>query len=243
MPYNNLVIISQKIHDYLYDNVENNIERYLDGDFCDLYSENGWNININSCQVNMTILEGLDASSNLSSLDISNSMLVWQALSNLTPAMACDSRIWTRMSHVEALSFSRERWIKNKKTKEDIIKAIRTHFFARTLTQYRDDHSISRLWWSSWFANKIGKEEHRMILDVLFKRADTRLNIMDRSGITMRECLVRVVFAYIVESWPMSAEQMRMFLKAINFHGSGRVFEMLSEEEIREFLSNCMVEI
>jgi hypothetical protein len=241
MAYNDLIIISQKVHDYLYENIEKNLDRYIDGDFSDLYNENGWNINISSFKVNMEHLKYLDSSSDSAHLDIKNSRLVWQALHSLTPAMACDSRIWTRISHVEALSFSRQRWIKNKDSKENIIRDIRKHFFARTLTQYRDDHSIARLWWSIWFARKVNRPDTDSVLNILFSKADTRQSIIERSGISTREYLIRAIFDYIHKFPNINSKQIKDFMKSINFHGSGIVFEALDDSEVERFLDSCML--
>lgn len=242
MALENLKYLSEKEHESLLSHYQDNRDKYLNGDFKDLIGSYGWNMEIKDIQVNFQHFEDLDASSDSSELDVENSFAVWRALSNITPTVATDSRIWTRISHSEGFEFTRKRWLllRNFKNDKDIDKSIRKHFFATGRTQYRDDNAIARLWWSAWIAHQINPDNPRSVLETLFNRADTRSNIIERPGIATRAKLVKPLIEVIDQHWPLSEREVREFMIAVNLYGGGIVFEALSDSDIDRFLEKCL---
>lgn len=244
MTIQNLKYLSLKAHDQLIEEYKENKHRYIDGDFSDALNTHGWNTELKDIQVDFSEFKKLDASSANSSLDVENSLLVWRALHNLTPTLASDSRVWTRITHAEGFEYTKQRWITIQNLKSDIAieKSIRKHFFATGRTQFRDDNGISRLWWSAWVAHQISPGDQRSVLEILFNRADTRSNIVERPSITTREPLIQPLIVFIRNNWPLHETELREFMKAVNLYGGGIIFEALSEVRIHNFLKECLSE-
>lgn len=162
-----------------------NIERYLNGDFAEFSDLLDWNKETRF-SIDVGLLAGLDATSG-SEVEVSNSLLVWRSLSDLTPAAAREPRIWTRLSHVECLGFSRARWLKSTDEHSKAAKLVHTHFFGESVTRARDDHSIGRLWWNSYIASRVAAADPGVsvedVLKVFLARADVRLSTIERPGI------------------------------------------------------------
>ncbi|MDH5928879.1 DUF6339 family protein [Vibrio lentus] len=242
MALEKLKYLSEKVHESLLSNHKSNRDKYLNGDFKDLIGSYGWNMEIKDILVDFKHFEDLDASSDSSILDIKNSLTVWRALSNITPTIATDSRVWTRITHSEGLEFTRKRWllIKDLKTHEKIDESIKRHFFAIGRNQYRDDNAIARLWWSAWFAHQLSPDNPRSVLEIMFSTADIRQATIERPGIAIRLELLKPLMEKIGQNTDLKRAEIRAFIKAINLYGGGVVFEALSRNEIDEHLNRWL---
>jgi hypothetical protein len=105
-----LRVISPEILDQLRDSVEENLERYISGDFKDIATENGWDIDVD-LSFDEDILAELDGKNETPEVAVSNSMIVSQAFLGLAPNLAAEERVWTRLCHLECLKYARERWL------------------------------------------------------------------------------------------------------------------------------------
>jgi hypothetical protein len=140
-----LKYVSNETVDGLRSSIAQNLRRYTAGDFTDLLNESDWSIEL-GLDVDLSPLSGLDPSGTPAA-EAANSRLVWNALRGLSPSLACEEGIWVRLTHVECLDYSRERWLDGK-TGNDVIEGlVRKHFFASGVTMRRDDNALSRLWW------------------------------------------------------------------------------------------------
>ncbi|MCD9505483.1 DUF6339 family protein [Photobacterium phosphoreum] len=242
MALENLKYLSEKEHENLLNQYQDNKDKYLNGDFKEFINSYGWNMEIKDIQVDFQYFKHLDASSDSSELDVENSLTVWRALRNISPTVATDSRVWTRISHSEGFEFTRKRWLllRTFKTDKEVNTSIRKHFFATGRTQYRDDNAIARLWWSAWIAHQVNPDNPRFVLETLFNRADTRSNIIERPGIATRSKLVKPLIEVIDQHWPLNEREVREFMIAVNLYGGGIVFEALSDSDINNFLEKCL---
>lgn len=224
----------------LRDKVSVHRDRYAFGDFLDLEKENGWAIEALSVEVDHGALSTLDGTSSGAATETENSLIVYGALKGMTPAIAREERVWVRLTHIECLAFSRDRWLKGKDN-EDLDKAVHLHLFARTLNQTRDDNAIARLWWNAHIATIADPEDPRGALRLILKTADIRSNFVERTGtITRRPLSKAVVRAMRSEPWITSSERaFREFMIALNRNGSGILFEILSPEEVDGFMQTC----
>src|SRR5262245_56202102 len=134
----------------LREKVHQNYDRYTKGDFRDLAKDIGWSIEL-GLQVDLDRLRGLDPSEG-ADFEIKNAMLVGRTLGALSAALAAEERIWGRLTHLECLEFTRQRWLKGG-SKDERIRDINKHYFAGTRTGVRDDNSVSRLWWAAYIAH------------------------------------------------------------------------------------------
>lgn len=239
MSQKKLRYLGKKALDNLYTEILENIERYRSGDFLDLVAQGNWNSEL-SIAVDLGILQDLDPSGG-PEVEVENSLLVWKALHAMTPAMACEDRIWTRLSHVECLEYSRARWLDKKKDDTATAKSVRTHFFAPSLTACRDDHSIGRLWWNAKIAKDIRPSDQKSALELILKSADIRLSFVERSWTSSRQSIASAILKIMEnQSWVTDSESnYRNFMKVINRQGGGKVFELMSPTQLDKFITKC----
>ncbi len=234
-----LTYLAKKTLEELNQDILNNLDRYREGDFSDLVSLGGWSIKL-SVDIDMDPLLDLDPSKTREA-EIDNSLLVWKALHNMTPALACEDRIWTRLSHVECLDYSRKRWIKDGDD-ESVLKDVATHFFAPTQLGFRDDHAIAKLWWNAKIAKDIWPNDQRGALKLILKTADIRSNLVERAWTGGRPCLAGSILRLMErQSWVTSSElSYRELMKVVNHRGGGIIFELLSDSQLDSFMDECV---
>lgn len=233
--------VSEQVVEGLRGGIAENMDRYCSGDFVDLSRELNWGIELNSVKVDPERLTELDPSSNSSELDIKNSLVVYGALDGLTPNIARDERIWVRLCHVECLDYARTRWgIPD--SAESAVPHIEKHFFARTLTQTRDDNALSRLWWLAYIAHETCPEDPEFVLNNILKSADIRMNTIERALTGARVPLMAgIVRALDSEPWLSEAEKnFRKYMKVLNREGGGMLFETWKEAQVDSFMKKCI---
>lgn len=233
-----LMCLSEKTANYLFENISENIERYKSGNFDDLAIEYGWSVELQT-RVDFEPLKGLDGSSGQDS-EVKNALLVWESLKDLTPGMACENRIWARITHLEGLKYSRERWLITN-SDETVIKSVKDHFFADTRTKWRDDNAISRLWWVAYVANLAQPENQKLALQQILSKADIRSNFIERSRISSRpKFAAGILRAMMNDSWIVDKEiNYRTFMKELNKYGGGLLFEAWPDYDVDKFISQC----
>ncbi len=223
-------------------NIDAHIPRYLNGDFRDLACQPSWDVPL-TIEFDPEILAQLDVTQqqNITQIDIANSKTVGMALASLTPALANEERIWVRLSHVEALEYSRKRWLSGKQG-DALTNAIKIHCFAETQTRVRDDHSISRLWWNWYIAKTCWPDAPERALGLILKTADIRSNFVERVWLTSRQALASATLrAMDSEPWVTLTEaNFRNFMKQINQFGGGLVFEALDQSQCDAFIADCV---
>jgi hypothetical protein len=226
----------------LEDKVEENLERYVNGNFQDLTRANGWSIEL-QLEVDLEPITKLDSQVSPEA-EIKNSITVWKALSKLSPTLASENRIWTRLTHLEGLEFSRQRWLSGKaaEDKTSLAIAIKTHFFADTHTKRRDDNAISRLWWNAYIAKLILPDQQEVALKALLKTADIRSNLIERPRTVSRPLLAAgIVRAMNRDPWITQIENnFRTFMKTLNKFGGGELFEVMTGDEIDVLISQVI---
>ena len=235
-----LKYLSQQASDYLFDSVKENLERYKTGNFLELAEGMGKSIEL-------TIKVDLDTLKNLvmekdAEAEISNSLIIWNVFNKLHPSLACENRLWTRLSHIECLEYARNRWLDVKSNQEDKLEQdIRTHFFANTQTKYRDDNAISRLWWNAYIAKLAAPNNQEQALRIILKTADIRSNFIERPRTVSRPFIAAgIVRIMMTKTWITEKQRhFREFMIALNRQGGGKVFEMWSENKVDEFMIQC----
>ena len=174
--------------------------------------------------------------------EVKNSLLVWNVFSKLTPSLASEDRIWTRLTHLEGLAFARDRWLTGKtKERSTAVAAIKKHFFAGTQTKRRDDNAISRLWWNAYIAKLVAPDSQEQALKALLKTADIRQAVIERPRTASRLSLTAgIVRAMDRDPWLTKAESnFREFIKVVNKFGGGELFEVMGSEEIDALIDDC----
>lgn len=235
-----LKYLSIDIVNELSNGVKNNLSRYKKGDFSDLSENNGWGIELKSVSLDTGILQDLEGASG-AEVEFRNSNRVYGALKGMTPYLASEDRIWTRLTHVECLEYSRKRWLSEKDEDSPMTKKIKAHFFAGTLPKIRDDNAVSRLWWNAYISRICYPEDPELALKLIVSKADIRSNFVERSWITSRVKIAGgIIRAMNKNPWVIEKEEnYRVFMKTINKYGGGKLFEIMSDYMIDEFMTNC----
>jgi hypothetical protein len=236
----NLKYLSIDVLNELSNTVENNLSRYQSGDFDDLSEINGWGIELKSVTVDTGMLKGLEGASGAEA-EYRNSKLVYEALKGMTAHVAQEDRIWTRLTHVECLEYSRKRWLSEKDDDSQMAKKIKAHFFADTSTRIRDDNAIARLWWNAYIATICFPVDPELALKVIVSKADIRSNFVERSWITSRTKIAGgIIRAMNSDSWVVEKEDnYRIFMKTVNKYGGGKLFEIMSDQMVDQFINQC----
>lgn len=196
-------------------------------------------------EANLAPLSQLNPS-NRSEDQVQNSLLVWEALSELSPNLASEGAIWAYLTHFEGFKFAQQRWLskfsKTKlmfpKQKEEFLKTVKKHFFAQGRTGCRDDNAIGLLWWNAYIANDLFSGEIERGLKAILRSADIRQATIERPGTYIRQPLLRGV-ARLLEDEPWLTDKeahFRDFAKVLNRRGGGLLFETMSESAVLAFL-------
>jgi len=230
--------VDESVATQLRDSVPQHLARYRNETFDDLAQAQSWS-NSTRFKLKPELLSGLETVAD-SAHDADAALTVWAALPEITPSLAREGRIWTRLCHVECLPYARKRWI-SKKSDEAVTKEIRAHFFANSWTAIRDDNAIGRLWWGAYVAYRAMPEDHENAVRTLFRRTDTRSNVMERPWLGSRPPIARTVLkaAMDIPNVTASETNFREFMKALNRSGSGALFELMTDEELNRFATAC----
>lgn len=237
-----LKALSQEVLDDLRENVEENLELYVDGDFLQLAKKNGWEVDV-PVEVDFASLSNLDGEGEHGNppVAVKNSLLVWHAFKGLSANLAAEERIWVRLSHMECLSYSRARWLDRTKGREAILADIQKHFFAKGVTGVRDDNAVSRLWWNARVAFLASQDDVEDGLRKILKTSDYRQSLIERPRMTSRKPVVAgVLRALAKDDWLGVERNHRAFHVALNRLGGGVVYEIMSEAEIDCFMEKCI---
>lgn len=234
-----LLYVGQQVADDLKNNIPENIFRYKEGNFLDLEAMGDWRIPL-SLDADLDGLKNLTADGG-SDNEIQNSITVGHALCKLTPTLARENRIWIRLSHIECLEYSRNRWLQIGNDDESVTKDVSKHFFAPTLTSCRDDHAISRLWWSHHIAKQIMPDNPARALKKILALADIRQGLVERPGIGARPVLGRGIIRLLeIEERLIEGKLFGRFMKKVNLMGAGIAFEVWDDCRIDQFMAHCL---
>ncbi|MGE4046174.1 MAG: DUF6339 family protein [Acetobacteraceae bacterium] len=234
-----LKYLSSATIDGLRATISQNVALYLEGSFSELMRDGEWSVEL-ALDVDLAPLADLDPEPSAVA-EVQNSRLVWRTLGQLKPSLAYEEGIWVRLTHVECLEYSRSRWLAGVTDPAEMEKQVALHFFARTLNGRRDDNAISRLWYNAYIAYQIIPDPALPALEVMLRRADSRLTFLERSLTGSRARLAAgVVRVGLSQPWINATEgNFREFFKVLNRRGGGRVFEAMSDEKIDMFMLDC----
>jgi cytidylate kinase len=233
-----LRLLSQPVVDQLAGQIEANIDRYRAGDFADLAQQNGWSIESRLASWDPAIVGQLDPSGTPEA-EVRNSLIVWKGLAGMTPALAREERLWSRLCHIECLEFARARWLNGSDKDANLV---RIHFFASGTTGCRDDNAIGRLWWNAHVASLACPDDVEEGLRRLLKRANYRMQIIERANTGFREPLVRgIVRMLAAEPWlDLDDQAIVDFMIDVNKRSGSIVFEALDDDAVDKHLTRCL---
>lgn len=221
--------------------ISENIERYRARDFIDLSADIGWQVDTSTVSIDTDKLAELIYVKGSVDEDLKNSIIVYEALEGMTPAIAMDERVWVRLTHIECLDYSRKRWLRiedQEKLEGDITK----HMFASGRDKIRDDNAISRLWWNAHIAKMIEPSDPKSALEMMLLTSDYRMAFVERPLTSARLPLARAIVRSLRNnSW--IAERKDNFLRfmiELNRDAGGILFEALSEADADKMIESCI---
>lgn len=177
-----------------------------------------------------------------SETDVDNALVVYNALSRLTPHQAAIERMWVYLCHRDCPNYVAGRWLNgNPNTSEDAVRKIRNHFFAVGNRALIRDNAVSRLWWLGKIAHDIDPDDPRKFLTILLHRQDVRSALIERPSVSMNQRVLSGIYAVMVEHWTngralFEREIFRSWMVALNRRGGVVLLDGLREEALRRLL-------
>ena len=177
-----------------------------------------------------------------SATDVENALIVFDALSGLTPHQASIERMWAYLCHNDHLQYVTARWLSRRPEKDDIaIRNVRNHFFAAGNRALIRDNAISRLWWLGKIAHEVDSENPREFLTILLHRQDVRSALIERPSISMNRRILRAIYQVMRGHWADGGslfvrETFRSWMIALNRRGGVVLLDALPKESLGELL-------
>ena len=177
-----------------------------------------------------------------SGTDVDNALIVFDALSELTPHQASIERMWAYLCHTDHPQYVTARWLNRRPEKDDIaIRNVRNHFFATGNRALIRDNGISRLWWLGNIAHEVDSENPREFLTILLHRQDVRSALIERPSISMNRRILRAIYQVMRGHWADGGalfvrEAFRSWMIALNRRGGVVLLDALPEESLGELL-------
>jgi hypothetical protein len=233
-----LKLLSAVVVDQLASCIGQHVERYASGDFRELAQQSGWAIETKLAKWDPSVVDNLDPAGGPEA-EIKNSLLIFNALEGMTPALAREERLWVRLCHIECLDYARQRWLKGA---ADVQQQAKLHFFAPSLSGCRDDNAMGRLWWNGYVASLASPDDVELGLRRLLARANIRLQVVDRADTAFRLPLIQGIFRILgSETWFASYDAaIADFMFEVNKRSGGIVFEALEPAAVDDHLAICL---
>ena len=174
--------------------------------------------------------------------DVGNALIVFSALSSLTPHQATFEGIWVYICHCDCPQYVSWRWPgKRPPDAEADAKNIRNHFFAKGNRALIRDNGISRLWWLGKIANDAAPDEPRKFLEILLHLQDVRSALIERPSISMNRDVLRGIYEVMREHWDNGGELFkrgvfRAWMKELNLQGGVILLDALPKEALMSLL-------
>lgn len=157
-------------------------------------------------------IEGTKPSDN----DAENALIMYEALSVLTPWQAIDERFWVWLTHFECAEYIAKRWLGSRpKDSKKAIKQVENHFFARDSRAMIRDNGVSRLWWLGYIAHKVYSDEPNLFLEIVLHRQDVRSALIERPSVSMNTEVLTGIFDVMREHWQDGGQQAPLFKREV----------------------------
>lgn len=179
---------------------------------------------------------------NASETDVDNALVVYNALSRLTPHQAAIERMWVYLCHCDCPKYVASRWLnRNPSSREDAVRKIRNHFFAVGNRALIRDNAVSRLWWLGKIAHDVDPDDPRKFLTILLHRQDVRSALIERPSVSMNRRVLGGIYAVMAEHWEngralFERETFRSWMVALNRRGGVVLLDALPKATLGRML-------
>jgi hypothetical protein len=177
--------------------------------------------------------------------DLENCIRLHKSFPGLSPLQARDSRLWTRLTHVELWKYMRARWPveKHLPDREKSQRFTLSHYFvAQTQSRALLRNGAARLWWTAKMTYDPTRENPYELTAVLLSSLDIAKNLFERN-LGRIPSLSRVFLDYLLrnkaeclDNGDSSRRLVRRLSKAMNLRGGVCVLDCMKSQEIVAFL-------
>ena len=173
-----------------------------------------------------------------SSTDVENALIVYNALSDLTPHQASIERMWVYLCHSDCRQYVTTRWLNLRPNNAlDAVRKVRNHFFAVSDRALIRDNGVSRLWWLGRIAHDVAPDDPREFLTILLHRQDVRSSLIERPSVSMNRGLLRAIYTVMREHWInggalFERDAFRNWMVALNRRGGVVLLDALPDDAL-----------
>ena len=170
-----------------------------------------------------------------------NAMVVFEALSKLTPHQASDERLWTYICHTHCKEYVVRPWLQLTEG-QNIVDRIKNHFFVNANRGLVRDNGISRLWWLGYIAHKTAPKEPERFLEVILYRQDVRAALIERPSVSRNYKVLRTIYEIMKTDFATHDRTLfrrsvfRKLMMALNRRGGMILLDSLSEADLEELV-------
>lgn len=170
--------------------------------------------------------------------DDTNALVVYEALSELTPHQASDERLWVYLCHQEHPQYVAGRWLGDRPADDDeAVRDVRNHFFAVDNRALIRDNGLSRLWWLGKIASDVAPEDPAQFLAILLHRQDVRSALIERPFLSTNRRVLRVIYEEMRRHWEnggklFEREVFRSWMRALNRRGGVILLDALPDKPL-----------
>lgn len=227
-------LIKESVVRDLFNSVPEKLNIYREGSFDSLLTDTSLFI-ASTCVLDEQLASEITCSENDDN-EVGACLAIAKGLCGMSPYLARDERLWTRLTHVEFLDYSRTRW-PIPDDDEKAVLHIRKHFFARGSRGIERDNAISRLWWMSTICARVQNLSLQQALEAFLYQSDVRANIIERPTTSQNPNVLSAVINKLHESYVgdkalFDRDKFRGLMKSLNIEGGVRLLEALDAEEI-----------
>jgi hypothetical protein len=235
-----LKIVKRGLVADLRNKIEENLDRYLTGDFEDILRDE-FVIPVKDTEIDLEEISKLVPKSG-GTFDVENALIVSGALKGVSRYLARDERLWVWLTHGPCIKYTRERWVDPDAPKAKKISMIKDHFFAVGARGFERNNAIACLWWWAEIVSKYPHADLRTALEVFLHQTDVRASIIERP--TSSQSAFPAIMNVLIEKYN-SDEKVSFFkrekgntavyrrwLGEINRHGGIKFYEALPETEV-----------
>lgn len=234
-------LLKESVVRELFDAVPVNLSTYRSGSFNSLLSDTSLFIN-SSCMFDAKAATRIVCSDEDNN-EVVACLAILDTLSGVSAYLARDERLWTRLSHIEFLDYSRMRWpipVEDEKA----VAHIRKHFFAKGSRGVERDNSISRLWWMATLCARVENLSLEESLQAFLYQSDVRANIIERPTTSQNASVLSAVINKLHESLLddkslYEREKFRSLMKKLNIEGGVKLLEALEYDGIKQVVQKA----
>ena len=179
--------------------------------------------------------------------DLENTKIVHGAFPNLTPLQARDSRLWTRLTHMDCWGYMRKRWDVSRQTGDAAKKqryVLEHYFVTHNQSRMLLRNGIARLWWYGYLTHDPARKDPYELTAVLLSSLDIAQQLLERN--MGRAPAVRTAFLDFLRknagNLGTSSEQrrnrIRTLAKSLNLRGGFTLLDCLTAADVEAILSN-----